>query len=244
MVIYRLLQYSYRLNMTKVLPPSTPGAFNSINQPSDPIEPSDEEIIDSVKQEIKFKNTKGIVSTIALFLAAPLMALFLIVFVIQSYEVDGPSMQDTLHNKDLLIVNKLDHTFSRITNRDYIPNRYDIIIFNRDESGGYEKSNVKQLVKRTIGLPGERVVVNNGIVTVYNKEHPEGFNPDEGKEYSKTIQTTPGTTDLVVQSGDIFVLGDNRTNSLDSRFFGAISNKDIVGKLTFRVFPLNKARSF
>lgn len=230
--------------MSKVLPPSKPGAFNSMDQSSDLIEQSDEEIIESVKQEIKFKNTKGIVSTIALFLAAPLMALFLIVFVVQSYEVDGPSMQETLHNKDLLIVNKIDHTLSKLTHQDYIPNRYDIIIFNRDESDSYGKTNVRQLVKRVIGLPGEKVEVNNGVVTIFNKEHPNGFNPDEGKEYSKTIQTTPGQVDVKVQSGDIFVMGDNRTNSLDSRFFGPISNKDIVGKLTFRVFPLNKARSF
>ncbi len=230
--------------MTKVLPPTSPGAFNSMPQTTDPIEPTDEEIIEEVKQESKFQNSKSLVSTIALFLAAPLFALFLIVFVIQSYEVDGPSMQETLHNKDLLIVSKLDHTFSRITNRDYIPPRYEIIIFNRDESGGYESPNVKQLVKRVIGLPGDRVIVKGGVVTIFNKEHPEGFNPDEGKDYSKTISTTNGNVDVTVQSGEIFVMGDNRTNSMDSRFFGPINNKDIVGKLSFRVFPLNKARSF
>lgn len=230
--------------MTKVLPPTNPGAFNSMPQTTDPIEPTDEEIIEEVKQESKFQNSKSLVSTIALFLAAPLFALFLIVFVIQSYEVDGPSMQETLHNKDLLIVSKLDHTFSRITNRDYIPPRYEIIIFNRDESGGYESPNVKQLVKRVIGLPGDRVIVKGGVVTIFNKEHPEGFNPDEGKDYSKTISTTNGNVDVTVQSGEIFVMGDNRTNSMDSRFFGPINNKDIVGKLSFRVFPLNKARSF
>ena len=152
--------------MTKVLPPTSPGAFNSMPQTTDPIEPTDEEIIEEVKQESKFQNSKSLVSTIALFLAAPLFALFLIVFVIQSYEVDGPSMQETLHNKDLLIVSKLDHTFSRITNRDYIPPRYEIIIFNRDESGGYESPNVKQLVKRVIGLPGDRVIVKGGVVTI------------------------------------------------------------------------------
>lgn len=230
--------------MTSVLPPSTPGAFNTMHQPTDPIEPSDEEIIDSAKQENNFKNTKSLVSTIALFLAAPIMALFLIVFVIQSYEVDGPSMQETLHNKDLLIVNKLDHTFSRITHRNYTPPRYQIIIFNRDESGSYEKNSVKQLVKRVIGLPGERVIVKDGIVTVFNKEHPDGFDPDQGKTYSETIKTTPGNVDLTVQTGEIFVMGDNRTNSLDSRYFGPISSKDIVGKLSLRIFPLNKARSF
>ncbi len=192
----------------------------------------------------KSNSIRNIISTVALFLAAPLLALFLIVFVIQSYEVDGPSMQETLQNKDLLIVNKLDRTLSRITRKDHIPPRYQVIIFSRDESGGLGGGNVRQLVKRVIGLPGERVVVKDGHVTVYNKENPGGFDPDKGHEYSKSIKTTPGNVDITVQPGEVFVLGDNRTNSLDSRYFGSVDAGDVVGKLGLRIFPLNKARSF
>ncbi len=190
------------------------------------------------------KNWRNIVSTIVLFLAAPLLALVLILFVIQSYEVDGPSMEQTLQNQDLLIVYKLPRTLARITGKDFIPSRYEVIIFSRDESGIGQGN--RQLVKRVIGLPGERVTVRNGRVTVYNKQNPNGFNPDQGQEYAKTI--TPSSNgndvDITVREGEVFVLGDNRNNSLDSRYFGNVAAKDIVGKLGIRIFPLNKARTF
>lgn len=194
-------------------------------------------------EEVSGRSLRNIISTVALFLAAPLLALVLILFVIQSYEVDGPSMQETLHNKDLLIVEKLPRTMARITGKDYIPPRYEIIIFSRDESGIGQGA--RQLVKRVIGLPGERVTVNNGKVTVFNTQHPNGFNPDEGQEYAKTITTTAGNdVDIIVREGEVFVLGDNRDNSLDSRYFGNVASKDIVGKLGIRIFPLSKARTF
>lgn len=194
--------------------------------------------------EPKSNAIRNIISTIALFLAAPLLALFLIVFVIQSYEVDGPSMQQTLQNKDLLIVSKIDRTMARITHRDYIPPRYQIIIFTLNESGGIGGGESRQLVKRVIGLPGDQVVVKDGVVTIYNKEHPNGFHPDEGKEYSKSFSSTNGTVDVEVKPGQVFVMGDNRGNSLDSRYFGPIEDSSIVGKLGMRIFPLNKAQTF
>lgn len=213
--------------------------------PSSVPQPEQAPTPDSQKDEAeKSHSVRNIISTLALFLAAPIFALFLIVFVIQSYEVDGPSMQETLHNKDLLIVNKVDRTVARITRKDFIPPRYQIIIFSRDESGGLSGGNVRQLVKRVIALPGERVVVKDGHVTVYNEQHPEGFNPDEGQKYNESIKTTPGNVDLTVQPGQVFVLGDNRNNSLDSRYFGSVDAGDIVGKLGIRIFPLNKAQMF
>lgn len=223
---------------------STPTQPNA--QPVVPEVPSLDQVEIDSEADPKANKTntfKSIISTLALFLAAPLLALFLIIFVIQSYEVDGPSMQETLHNKDLLIVNKIDRTLARITFKKHIPPRYQVIIFTLDESGG-SGGTERQLVKRVIGLPGERVVVNDGKVTVFNTEHPDGFNPDNGQEYSKTIQTSPGNVDVTVQPGEVFVMGDNRTNSLDSRYFGPIDANTIVGKLGLRIFPLNKARKF
>lgn len=189
------------------------------------------------------KNIRSIISTIALFLAAPLLALVLILFVIQSYEVDGPSMEQTLQNQDLLIVNKLPRTMSRITRQTYIPERGTIIIFSRDE-GGLGSGATRQLVKRVVGLPGERVTVKDGVVTVYNLEKPEGFNPDALNEYTKDYKDTPGNVDVKVPENEVFVMGDNRNNSLDSRYFGPVEAGEIVGELGMRIFPLNKARSF
>lgn len=190
----------------------------------------------------KFRN---ILSTVLILLAAPLIALFLTAFVFQSYEVDGQSMVATLQDHDRLIVWKLPRTISRITKHEYIPARGEVVIFVKRGLYEYGGSNQKQLIKRVIGLPGDRVVVRDGHITVYNNEHPEGFNPDSGQDYSSNLpDTTPGNVDLTVGQGQIFVCGDNRVNSLDSRSFGTVPVSDIVGRLALRVFPINTYKSF
>lgn len=188
---------------------------------------------------------KGVLSTVLILLAAPAVALLLTAFIFQSYEVDGPSMESSLQNRDRLIVWKAPRTLSRITNHPYIPKRGDVIVFVKhgvfEQSGKQEK----QLIKRVVGLPGDRVVVADGRITIFNKEHPEGYNPDSGHEFSQYIGAlTTGNVDLVVPEGEVFACGDNRTNSLDSRSFGTIPSKDIVGKLTVRIFPINSFKSF
>lgn len=182
---------------------------------------------------------KGAVSTIALLLLAPVIAIFLTMFVFQSYQVDGPSMQETLHNADRLIVWKVPRTWARITRHNYIPNRGDVIIFNHADGAALEGNANKQLIKRVVALPGERVVVRDGILTVYNEEHPEGFSPDKTLPYGSVITDTPGNVDITVPEGSVFVAGDNRHNSLDSRYFGAVPAHDIVGKLGLRVYPFS-----
>ena len=189
---------------------------------------------------------KSIISTIAILLLAPLIAIFLTAFVFQSYQVDGQSMETTLQNGDRLVVWKMARTWSRITRHPYIPNRGDVIIFNEplEKLYGYDQSGDKQLIKRVIALPGERVVVQNGVLTVYNSKNPQGFQPDKTLPYGKNIPPTNIDTDLVVPAGEVFVCGDNRPDSLDSRTFGPISLNQIVGKLELRVLPLNKAERF
>ncbi len=225
------------------LPYNTPGPSQPTMPPTSQ-EPDAETDPEESQEEKKSSKISSIISTIILFAAAPLLAIFLIVFVIQSYEVDGPSMQNTLHNKDLLIVSKIPRSLSRITGHAYIPPRYQIIIFSRDELGNGGQS-TRQLVKRVIGLPGESVEVKDGVVTVYNQQHPNGFNPDEGQAYAKSFADTPGDVPkFAVPENEVFVMGDNRHNSLDSRYFGPVRSQDIVGKLGVRIFPLNKAQTF
>lgn len=187
---------------------------------------------------------KSILSTLAILIIAPLIALTLTTFVFQSYEVDGPSMETTLQNKDRLIVLKVPKTWASITGNDYIPNRGDVVVFNYNESFGLSGNQSRQLIKRVVGLPGDRVVVKDGKLTVYNSLHPEGFEPDRTLPYGSVIENTSGDVDVRVEAGYVYVCGDNRDNSLDSRAFGAIKANDIVGKLIFRVFPLNKADLF
>ncbi len=191
----------------------------------------------------KHEGAKNIASLLFILVLAPLTALILTAFVFQSYQVDGPSMETTLQNQDRLIVSKISRTWSKITGNAYIPKRGEIIIFHRksvQDFGGGDK----QLIKRVIALPGERVVVKDGTLTVFNAEYPEGFQPDKTMEYGAVIGDTQGNVDLTVPDNAVFVCGDNRSNSLDSRSFGPVKAQDIVGHLTYRVFPFDKAQRF
>lgn len=183
-------------------------------------------------------------STLGILAAAGAIALFLIFFVFRSYQVDGPSMANTLHNSDKLIIWKVPRTWASITGHDYIPKRGDIVVFN--EPGMDSTGKDKQLIKRVIGLPGDRVVIKDSTLTVYNKENPQGFNPDltlpYGKEHS--FPETTGNVDTTLRADQIFVMGDNRVESLDSRTFGAVNANQIVGKLVLRIFPIGQAEAF
>jgi len=188
---------------------------------------------------------KSIISTILILLLAPMLALAITAFVFQSYEVDGPSMQNTLQTKDRLIVWKFGHTMARITHKSYVPDRGAIVVFVKRGLYDFSSDKEKQLIKRVIGLPGDKVVVENGIVTVFNDENPNGFNPDETLNLKDTLEgTTDGNTTVTVQEGEIFVMGDHRNNSLDSRIFGPIPTTDIVGTLSARILPLAEAKKF
>lgn len=192
-------------------------------------------------------NTQGIkdVVSIALVLASALVLAFgLISFVFQSYQVDGPSMQSTLQNNDHLIVWKVPRTWARITHHAYIPKRGDVIIFNEPGLADFGQNSSKQLIKRVIGLPGDRIVIKDGVVTIYNSANPKGFDPDKTLPYGKVIGQTLGNIDLTLGKNQIFVCGDNRVNSLDSRVFGPVDVNNIVGKLVLRILPVNTAERF
>ena len=193
----------------------------------------------------KTNRLKETLSTLGIIILAPIVALFLTAFVFQSYQVDGPSMETTLQNRDRLIVTKTGKTWAKITGDSYIPKRYDIVVFNHTgEYGGNQFAAEKQLIKRVIGLPGDRVVVKSGVVTVFNNEHPDGFLIDREGPEKNVIGNTPGNIDETIKPGDIYVMGDNRENSLDSRSFGAIRSTDLVGKLSLRIYPFEKVDKF
>jgi signal peptidase I len=193
----------------------------------------------------KREGWKSVISTLLILIAAPLIAVLLTAYVFQSYEVDGPSMERTLQNRDRLIVLKTGKTWARLTGNDYIPKRGEIVVFEKQDSLSATDEGERQLIKRVIALPGERVVIKDGTVTVYNDEFPQGFNPDNNPEYSSNVATTtPGNVDITVPSGEIFVCGDNRTNSHDSRSFGTVSTHDLIGSLVLRIYPFSKFERF
>lgn len=188
---------------------------------------------------------RELVSTLLILAAAFGIALLLIVYVFQSYAVDGPSMQNTLHNNDRLIVWKVPRTWSRITGHQYVPARGDIIVFNENGLAEYGQAGTRQLIKRVIGLPGDRVVVKDGKYTIYDKQHPNGFDPDTTLPYGKHgMPVTSGNIDIRLAPDQLFVSGDNRPDSLDSRAFGPINTDQVVGKLVLRILPLDDAKVF
>ncbi len=187
----------------------------------------------------------SLLATIAILILAPIMALILTAFVFRSYQVDGSSMTSTLQPNDRLIIDKIPKTWSKITGHTYFPERGDIIVFTKHGLDQYDPgSKERELIKRVIALPGERVVVKDRKLVVYNNQYPKGFEPDKTMEYGSVIDGTPGNIDVTIPEGELFVCGDNRFDSLDSRIFGPIPAKDVIGKLTFRLFPLGEAKKF
>lgn len=227
------------------MPPNTPSLSNQT--PSPTYQPAGPVLLPPAPHRDRHhkEGIKSILSTILILLIAPALALAITAFVFQSYEVDGPSMEPTLQTQDRLIIWKAERTWARITKEDFIPVRGAVIVFVKKGMYDFDSRKEKQLIKRVIALPGERIVVRDGLMTVYNDKRPDGFNPDEALPYGKDIQElTEGNIDLVVGPGEVFVAGDNRDNSLDSRSFGPISAKDIVGTLSLRILPLSEAERF
>ena len=164
-------------------------------------------------------------------------------FVFRSFSVTGPSMEQTLYTGDRLIVNRLPVTMAHLQNNSYTPKRGQIIVFkNPLYSPGSEDMN---LVKRVIAFAGERVTVKDGTLTVYNKEHPQGFHPDDS--WDGPGSPTSGDTEVTVPEGSIFVAGDHRQGSysLDSRNgLGTVPLYAVIGPVSLRLWPLTKVQGF
>ena len=182
---------------------------------------------------------------IAIFIVCVVIGTVIInTFVFRSFNVVGPSMESTLYTGDRLIVDRLPVTWAQLQNKAYQPKRGQVIVFKNPHFtiGGEDE----YIVKRVIGLPGERVVLKDGKYTVYNDQYKAGFNPDDANRGEPGSPTT-GEVDTIVPAGEIFVSGDHRQGSYsyDSRNgLGTIPLYDIVGPAALRIFPFNKIRTF
>jgi signal peptidase I len=221
-------------------PPTNPLDINAIAGPT-PGEPTPEPQSDSALGSIA-RGFTGILGGIFSWIIFPVaVVLILHNFVFQAYHVLGTSMVNTLHDTDYLIISKLGYTSALIgrtfgKNDPYLPARGQIIVFH------YPKDPTKIFVKRVIGEPGDHVVIKNGTVTIYNQQHPNGFNPDTAYEPSGT--QTLIDTDETVPADNLFVMGDNRTpgGSYDSREWGYLPSSYIIGNAVLRLLPLDQVK--
>src|SRR3989339_792475 len=106
----------------------------------------------------------------------------------------------------------------------------------------YPNNPKEYFLKRIIGLPGERIKISEGVATIYNDEHPEGFAVKE--DYIPSDVTTEGEKIMSLSKNQYFVMGDNRPNSFDSRRFGPVDENLIVGRTWLRGWPLNRIQVF
>ncbi|HXC75668.1 MAG TPA: signal peptidase I [Candidatus Acidoferrum sp.] len=147
---------------------------------------------------------------------------FGISFAVQAVHVEGLSMFATLDNNDYLIANKIDY-------RLHAPQRGDIIILRPPTD------NSTDFIKRIIALPGERLLISQGIVYINGHKLDEPYLPEEWTQ----LDNWGGPDGVIVPPNDYFVMGDNRNRSQDSRIFGFINRDAIDGRAWFRIWPLN-----
>ena len=164
-------------------------------------------------------------------LIAVILAAVIRYFLFAPIVVDGLSMMPTLQNQDRMIVNKLSYEIGQ-------PKRFDIIVFHAPEGKDY--------IKRVIGLPGDRIEYKNDTLYVNGKAYKEPYLDQYKKEAQGGPLTAPFTLKEVigrdtVPKGQLFVMGDNRRYSKDSRHIGTIPLSKVIGKTSFVYWPLKDA---
>lgn len=159
------------------------------------------------------KNKKNIFLELLPYIIIIIVVLLVKSFIVAPIRVNGASMADTLHDKDLMLLDKISYRFGEI-------NRFDIVVV---------KHNDDFLIKRVIGMPGEKVESKN------NKIYVNGKKLDCDFEYSYTEDFSSS-----VPKDGYFLLGDNRVVSLDSREFGSFEREDILGKTNLVIFPFDR----
>jgi len=159
-------------------------------------------------------------------------AIFVVVYLllVQPHQLRGSSMEPNLSDGQYILTNKISYRFSN-------PKRGDIVIFKAPVDPNFD------YIKRVIGLPGETIQIKGSKIIIKNDAHPQGFSLNE--PYRTDGPTDPGTLlengkVFKVDAANYFVLGDNRSQSFDSRSWGEVPRKNIIGKAWIRYWPPNK----
>ncbi|HEX2274818.1 MAG TPA: signal peptidase I [Acidimicrobiales bacterium] len=165
---------------------------------------------------------RGLLEWVVILAGALLLAFVVKTFLLQAFFIPSGSMEPTLKIHDRVLVNKLSYDLHDV-------NRGDIVVFRNPN--GQEGSDVKDLIKRVIALPGERIEAGNGKILIDGRSLEE---PYLRQSALGGLVLEPQT----VPDGHVFVMGDNRGGSKDSRAFGPIDEDLIVGRAFVRVWPL------
>ena len=155
-------------------------------------------------------------SLIAILIVFPIR-----LFIAQPFIVSGASMEPNFHSGEYLIVDQVSYYMHQ-------PMRGEVIVFK------YPRDPSKYFIKRVIGLPGDTIIIEKGVVTITNKENPDGFNLTEA--YAEPMPLAPKFNE-VLGDREYFVMGDNRDESSDSRSWGVLQEERIVGRAWVRLFP-------
>jgi len=184
--------------------------------------------------------TKGIYKVVrdwAIVIVLALFAAFVVrTFLLQQFYISGPSMESTLYQNNRVLVNKLSYRFSGV-------GRGDIVVFDRVTSNGAEVVH-DDLIKRVLGLENETLEIKQCVVYINDVPLEEKYLD----EYTRTEEDlvsrcrTPDMHAVTIPDNHVFVMGDNRAESFDSRSFGAIEESKIVGRAFAVVWPLSKIR--
>ncbi len=183
---------------------------------------------------------RWLVEAAVIVLVALVVAVLLRTFVVQTFYIPSQSMEPTLQVGDRILVNKLSYDFHGV-------GRSDIVVFRRPplEEKTCSGPLVNDLVKRVIGLPGETISLSRGKVLINGKRLPEPWLPA-----GTLTGPGPGSAPFAlakpfkIPAGEYFLMGDNRTYSCDSRYWGPIPESLIVGKVDLRIWPLNRLGFF
>lgn len=148
---------------------------------------------------------------------------------VQPFLVSGSSMEPTFQSGDYVLINEISYRFRE-------PQRGEVVVFK------YPGDSKTYFIKRIIGLPNEKVIVKEGEIYVFNQEFLNGLKINEDYLFDRTI--TAGDKEIVLEDNEYFVMGDNRGASFDSRQWGALDRKNIIGMAWVRLWPLNEVVAF
>ena len=172
----------------------------------------------SSPEETKRNTAKELWDTLKFILLAALIVIPIRMFVFQPFIVSGESMYPTFNNADYLIIDEFSYYL-------HDPKRGDVVVFH------YPNDPKRYFIKRIIGLPGDTIIFKDRGVYIKNSENPDGLKLSE--PYLSQI-TIPGEkTEVVVGEDEYFVMGDNRDNSNDSRYWGFVPQENILGRAMF-----------